>query len=122
VVAEAESVTVFLAYRDATTDPAVKRALAELLRDEVRHVAAGEALRALLEEMLPAEEQDAVRARLAAVESEDRRYLRDIYRAAANGGPGRAFGATIEVEDLVRAKPAAYPVQRPSSGPRGTTE
>ena len=51
VVAEAESVTSFLAHRDAASDPAARAALSVLFRDEVRHAAAGLALRDTLAAM-----------------------------------------------------------------------
>ncbi|MBI5512309.1 MAG: ferritin-like domain-containing protein [Deltaproteobacteria bacterium] len=104
VVAEAESVVSFLAYRDATRDPLVKGALGMLLRDEVRHAAAGERLQAALEDHLGDLLPDSERERLERTVAEDRAYLRDRYDQGAQGGPGRALGACITREDLDAAR------------------
>src|SRR5688572_14093884 len=102
VVAEEESVYVLTAYRDATTEPALRAVLDIVLADEVRHAAAGRALLALFEtDHVFDHELDA-----------DRAELRAIYRASARdagstrdtgstcGGAGRALGASIEQADL----------------------
>lgn len=104
VVAEEESVTAFMAYRDATTDPAVRGVLGALLRDEVRHAAAGFALRDTLAAMLPDAVRPDVLGHLAHIEAEDRADLRGRYDDSARGGPGRALGATIEPADLAAAR------------------
>jgi hypothetical protein len=104
VVAEAESVTSFLAYRDATTDPAPRAVLSVLLRDEVRHAAAGLALRDTLAAMLPASARGAVLEHLARVEAVDRADLRQRYDEAARGGAGRTLGASITPADLAAAR------------------
>jgi len=104
VVAEEESVTAFMAYRDAATDPAVRGVLGVLLRDEVRHAAAGVALRDALAAMLPDAVRVEVLGRLAGIEAEDRIDLRRRYDDSARGGPGRALGATIEPADLATAR------------------
>lgn len=104
VVAEAESVTVLLAFRDAATDPAARAVLHAILRDEVRHAAAGVALRDVLAAMLPEDARAPTLDYLAAVEAADRADLRQRYDAAARGGPGRSLGATITADDLAAAR------------------
>jgi hypothetical protein len=104
VVAEAESVTSFLAHRDAASDPAARAALSVLFRDEVRHAAAGLALRDTLAAMLPESAREVVLAHLARVEAADRADLRQRYDDAAHGGPGRPFGAAITADDLAAAR------------------
>jgi hypothetical protein len=96
VVAEEESIFTLAAYRNATTEPAIKRVLDGILVDEVRHAAAGRALLAELEGRL----DDDGRMRLHATMTEDRAQLRDDYRASARGGEGRALGGSIELADL----------------------
>lgn len=111
VVAEAESVTMFRAYRDATSDPSVRGVLSVLLRDEVRHAAVGVELRAALEPILRANQQADALSRIADEEQRDRAYLRQSYfdgALGALGARGRALGASVTREDLVRVDPAAY--------------
>ncbi|MBA3462329.1 MAG: ferritin-like domain-containing protein [Deltaproteobacteria bacterium] len=102
VVAEEESIVVLAACRDAATEPAFRAVLATLLRDEVRHAAAGRALYRLFDEgaALARTITDADHAELAAVMAADRAELREVYRAAARGGPGRTLGASITTRDL----------------------
>ncbi len=92
VVAEEESVYVLAAYRDATTEPAIRSVLETILVDEARHAAAG---RALFAELAPSPDAG-LRAQMAA----DRIELREGYRRSARGGPGRLLGGSIEVADL----------------------
>lgn len=103
VVAEDESIVMFAAYRDATTEPAFRDLLAALLRDEVRHAATGRALMRLFTDgALAPRVTDADRAEIRVVMSEDRTDLRARYAMTARGGPGRALGASLEPRDLVR--------------------
>ena len=101
VVAEEESVDILAAYRDATAAGPIRDVLAALLRDEVRHAAAG---RALLRMFHDGDLAGAItaddRATVAAVMASDRAVLRAGYVASAVGGPGRGLGACIEATDL----------------------
>lgn len=99
VVGEEESIYALVAYRDATTDPAIRSVLETILVDEVRHAATGRALLALFDAGPLAAATVAARAALPALLDADRAALRDDYRAAC-GGPGRALGGSIEVRDL----------------------
>ena len=96
VVAEEESIYALAAYRNATTEPAIRSVLDGVLVDEVRHAAAGRALLSELGGRLDAVEH----ARLDATMHEDRETLRDDYRRSARGGAGRALGGSIERADL----------------------
>jgi hypothetical protein len=95
VVGEQESIYALAAYRDATTEPAIKAVLELVLLDEVRHAAAGRALFAML-----TGEDD--RERLAPLLADDQATLRETYAASARGGPGRALGGSIELADIAR--------------------
>jgi hypothetical protein len=95
VVGEQESIYALAAYRDATTEPAIKGVLELVLLDEVRHAAAGRALLAMLTD-------DADRARLAPILDDDQATLRETYVASARGGAGRALGGSIELADITR--------------------
>lgn len=96
VVAEQESVYALAAYRNATTEPAIRGVLDGILVDEVRHAAAGRTLFAEIAGRL----DDAQRAELVAVMEADRAELRGQYRESARGGEGRALGACVELSDL----------------------
>ena len=96
VVAEEESIYALAAYRNATTEPAIRAVLDQVLVDEVRHAAAGRALMAELAPRLAGNE----RARLDEVMREDRATLRDEYLASAKDGAGRALGGSIARADL----------------------
>jgi hypothetical protein len=101
VVGEEESIMVLAAYRDAATEPAFRDVLAGLLRDEARHAATGRALlRMFMDGELARTVSDRDRVELALVMSEDRTDLRARYLASAQGGPGRALGASLEPRDL----------------------
>lgn len=100
VVVEEESIYALAAYRDATTEPAIKNVFEQILTDEVRHAAAGRALLPLFETGALAESTEELRARLPVLMAEDRAELRGHYLASATGGPGRALGASIERADL----------------------
>ncbi len=99
-IGEAESLPVIRAYRDAASDPASKRALEILHRDEVRHAATGRALFDALDQAFANEPIQRVRAGLAGRMEAERRRLGGLYRASAIGGPGRVFGASLLPEDL----------------------
>jgi hypothetical protein len=97
VVAEEESIAVLAAYRNASTEPAIRAVFQLVLTDEVRHAAAG---RAILAELArcprTADAFDGLADEMAA----DRAVLRTTYRDLAIGGPGRALGGSIVVADL----------------------
>lgn len=95
VIGEQESIYALAAYRDATSEPAIKGVLELVLLDEVRHAAAGRALYALLADT-------AAQERLAPLLAEDRVGLRATYTASATGGPGRALGGSILLADIER--------------------
>jgi hypothetical protein len=101
VVAEEESVTILRAYRDATTAAPIRAVLASLLRDEVRHAAAGRALLRMFHHgALAGSISERDRATIAEVMTSDRAQLRAGYAGSAIGGPGRGLGACIEAADL----------------------
>jgi hypothetical protein len=100
VVVEQESIYVLAAYRDATTEPAVRGVFDVVLADEARHAAAGRALLALFDRGELARTTVELRASLPEVMAADREDLRAHYVESAVGGPGRALGACIEVADL----------------------
>ena len=97
VVAEEESVAVLAAYRNASTEPAIRAVFQLVLTDEVRHAAAG---RAILAEFARCPRTAGEFSGLVDEMAADREVLRANYRAAAAGGPGRALGGSIEVADL----------------------
>lgn len=105
VVAEEESIVVLAACRNAATEPAFRAVLAALLRDEVRHAAAGRALFRLFDAGGPLAHTivETDHAELAAVMAADRADLRAVYRQAARGGPGRALGASITALDVEKS-------------------
>jgi hypothetical protein len=97
---EEESIFALAAYRNATTEPAIRAVLDLVLLDEVRHAASG---RALLDELARGPLGPACAAELARLADQlvaDREHLRSTYRASAIGGPGRALGGALEVADL----------------------
>lgn len=96
VVGESESLPMLRAYRDATSDLAVRAAYDTLLFDEARHAAAGKHLSALLRERLHAHDLAPFLAREDAVVAADRAHMRALHRAAASGGPGRRYGVSID--------------------------
>jgi hypothetical protein len=101
VVAEEESVEILAAYRDATAAGPIRDVFSSLLRDEVRHAAAGRALLRLFQDGALASSITAEdRATVAAVMASDRAQLRAGYVESAVGGPGRGLGACIEATDL----------------------
>ncbi|WP_437990530.1 hypothetical protein [Sorangium sp. So ce145] len=78
----------------------IRRVFASLLRDEVRHAAAGRSLVARIERSYPESELAGVQARLHARLPEERRHLREQALARAVGGPGRQLGARLAPGDL----------------------
>ena len=96
VVAEEESIYALAAYRNATTEPAIRAVLGEVLADEARHAAAGRALYGELIGRLDECEQ----SRLEQIMRVDRAELRGEYVKSARGGEGRALGGSIERSDL----------------------
>jgi len=105
VVAETESLVMLRACRDATEQPAIRRVLEMLLRDEVRHAAAGQHLSLLLESSLSGTAIAAVQARLPETIESDRAHIREQYMRTLVGGPGRAVGASLNIEDVQWATP-----------------
>ena len=103
LVSEAESVVMLRAYRDACQDAACAQTLDALLRDEVRHAAAGRHLVRALRASLSSDALRIVSARMDATVRRDLDDLRAAYRAAARGGPGRRYGASIEARELPRS-------------------
>jgi hypothetical protein len=99
-VGEEESVRMLVAFRDATTDPAIHAVLSQLLVDEVRHSAVGPRLEAMMRRTLPAEAFGGLLAEIEEIKVEDREDLRALYREVATGGPGRALGASITARDV----------------------
>lgn len=95
VVGEQESIYALAAYRDATTEPAIRGVLELVLLEEVRHAAAGRALYSLLADA-------ATREDLEPLLANDRVKLRATYAASALGGHGRALGGSIELADIER--------------------
>lgn len=100
VVVEEESIYALVAYRDATTEPAIRAVFDQILADEVRHAAAGRALLPLFETGALAESTAELRAMLPDLMAADRTDVRAHYLDSATGGPGRALGASIERADL----------------------
>ncbi|WP_437525040.1 ferritin-like domain-containing protein [Sorangium sp. So ce726] len=100
VLVEEESVRTLRAHVRAAEEPSIRRVFESLLRDEVRHAAAGRSLVALLERSYPESELAGVQARLHARLPEERRHLREQALARAVGGPGRQLGARLAPGDL----------------------
>ncbi|WP_437950304.1 type VI secretion system contractile sheath large subunit [Sorangium sp. So ce296] len=100
VVVEEASVITLRAYVRAAGEPSIRRAFESLLRDEVRHAAAGRSLVALIERSYPESELATVKARLRARLPEEQRHLHEQALARAVGGPGRELGAKLGPGDL----------------------
>lgn len=108
VVAETESVIVLRAYRDATTEPVLRRMLDVILRDEVRHAATGRELAKTLLAAFPDAATRDLRARLPQLVTDDLEHIHSIYLASTTNGPGRALGASLRPGELPLA-PAQVP-------------
>lgn len=120
VVGEAESLIALRAYRDATSDLAVREAYAILLYDEARHASAGRNLEAVLRASFEDAVFEPFLSRRDDVAEADRRHHRAVHRAGATGGPGRAFGVSIfahEIPALPSSSPPAASTSQPVSGP-----
>lgn len=102
-VLESESVPPLTAYARAATDPAIRAVLQAIVRDEVRHAAAGKALLVTLRSAYPFHLIADLVERLPGIIERQSAHLREAVRAAATGGPGRALGASIEIADLAAA-------------------
>jgi hypothetical protein len=100
IVVEAAAVRNFRAHLRAVEDPALRAVFESLLADEVRHAAAGVALRDLIERHYPERDLREAQARLAAVLPGDENHLLELEMARAGDHPGRALGATLRPEDL----------------------
>ncbi|MGK3964978.1 ferritin-like domain-containing protein [Sorangium sp. So ce118] len=100
VLVEEESVRTLHAHVRAAEEPSIWRVFESLLRDEVRHAAAGRSLVALIERSYPEGELAAVQARLHARLPDERRHLREQALARAVGGPGRQLGAKLVPGDF----------------------
>lgn len=100
VVGEAESLIALRAYRDATSDPAVREAYAILLYDEARHASAGRNLEAVLRASFDDAVLEPFLSRRDRVADADRRHHRSVHRAGATGGPGRAFGVSLFTHEI----------------------
>ncbi len=116
VVVEQESIYALAAYRDATTEPAVRGVLELVLVDEVRHAAVGRALLPLFDNGALAETTGELRAKLSALMAADRADLRAHYLASATGGPGRGLGACLVTADLESMWRKLAPACRGSHG------
>jgi len=101
-VMKADSVRTLEAHLRATEDKAIRDVLSVLVADEQRHAKAGRALEALVRSHYPKDDLQRAEARLAAHLDEERKHLRSEALAAAQGGPGRALGASLRREDLER--------------------
>jgi hypothetical protein len=100
VVGESESLVALAAYRDATTDLAVREAFAILLYDEARHASAGRNLEAVLRAWGAPDVFRPFLDRRDRVADADRRHHRAVHRASATGGPGRAFGVSLFAHEI----------------------
>jgi hypothetical protein len=101
VIGEGESLACMRAYLRASTDPAALRVQEALLQDEARHFATGQHMEAVLLATFP--ELSSFHEDLEPTLLDDVRLIRGAHRDGARGGPGRAFGVSIE---LYEAPPA----------------
>ena len=100
VVAETASIRALRTYLQVTEDAAIRAVLRVLLQDEVRHAAAGRAIEVVLRRTFA--DDPAVRALLESLPrwlAREREYLEARYVESAVGGPGRALGASISLDD-----------------------
>lgn len=119
VLVEEDSVTTLRAWSNAAEDPAIRRVFESLLRDEVRHAAAGRALVALLERSCPAELLAASREMLRERLPLERQHLREMALSRAVGGPGRGLGACLLPEDFEFSARAGLDGDARASDPQG---
>jgi hypothetical protein len=87
------------AYRNAASDPAIRRVFEILVRDESRHYVTGRRLRKQLAAAFP-REAEAQRDRLDRSVAGDLAYMHRVYRANAIAGPGRALGASLRPDEV----------------------
>lgn len=97
VIGEGESLAMMRAYRRATTDPAACAVFDLLLTDEARHFATGQHIEASLLAAFP--ELSDFHASLEDTLLDDVRVIRGQHREGARGGPGRAFGVSLTLEE-----------------------
>lgn len=97
VIAEGESLAMMRAYRRATTDRAAQAVFDALLTDEARHFATGQHLEATLLDAFP--ELADFHASLEDTLLDDVRVIRAQHRDGARGGPGRAFGVSLRLDE-----------------------
>lgn len=102
-IGEGESLACMRAYRRAATEPGAVALLDALLLDEARHFATGQHLEQLLLATYP--ELQSFHASLEPLLMDDVRAIRAQHRAGASGGPGRAFGVSIELDEAPPAIP-----------------
>ena len=97
VIGEGESLAMMRAYRRATTDPAAQAVFDALLTDEARHFATGQHLEHTLLDAYP--DLADFHASLEDTLLDDVRVIRSQHRDDARGGPGRAFGVSLTLEE-----------------------
>jgi len=97
VIGEGESLACMRAYLRASTDPAALLVQETLLADEARHFATGQHMEAVLLATYP--ELSPFHDGLEPTLMDDVRLIRGAHRAGARGGPGRAFGVSIELRE-----------------------
>lgn len=103
VIGEGESIAMMRCYRRATTDPCAQRVLDLLLTDEARHFATGRHLEDALLTLHP--DLAPFHASLEDTLLEDVRAIRAQHRDGARGGPGRAFGVSLCLDEAPPAVP-----------------
>lgn len=103
VVAETASVHILREYRDVTTEPALRALFDRILRDEVRHAAAGFALVDALLQSFPKEAFGSVVDRLPSIVAGDLEYVSEVYRTVDGDRRGQALGASIDPDAVERA-------------------
>ncbi len=97
VIGEGESIGMMRCYRRATSDPAAQRVLDLLLTEEARHFATGQQLEQTLLDAFPA--LAAFHESIEDVLLDDVRVIRAQHREGARGGPGRAFGVSVRIDE-----------------------
>lgn len=97
VIGEGESLACMRAYLRASTDPAALLVQETLLQDEARHFATGQHMEAVLLATYP--DLLSFHEGLEPTLMDDVRLIRGAHRDGARGGPGRAFGVSIELRE-----------------------
>jgi hypothetical protein len=103
VVAETASVHILREYRDETEEPALRALFERILRDEVRHAAAGFALLDVLLGTFPDHAFGSVIDRLPVIVAGDLDYVSEVYRIGDVDPRGRTLGASIDAAAVERA-------------------